>query len=135
MAVERGARDPHPRCGRDAGRGTRRRRVRPRSGPFGRRASDIAVEELDVTTVREAERHLDRLDADQSVAGDAAVRTYELRGLTDEAVGALRAATAEPGVGAAFALAGSDAAETAVPPRPPTAGPPQMANPDCSSEQ
>jgi len=35
-----------------------------------------------VTTVREAERHLDRLDADQSVAGDAAVRTYELRGLT-----------------------------------------------------
>jgi len=133
---QREHRDPHPRCGRDAGRGNTvgaefaRDRVRSDDGP-----SDIAVEELDVTTVREAERHLDRLDADQSVAGDAAVRTYELRGLTDEAVGALRAATAEPGVGAAFALAGSDAAETAVPPRPPTAGPPQMANPDCSSEQ
>jgi len=124
MAVERGAhviRTHDVAETRDAalvGAEFARDRVRSDDGP-----SDIAVEELDVTTVREAERHLDRLDADQSVAGDAAVRTYELRGLTDEAVGALRAATAEPGVGAAFALAGSDAAETAVPPRPPTAGP------------
>ncbi|ACM56975.1 dihydropteroate synthase [Halorubrum lacusprofundi] len=117
MAVERGAhviRTHDVAETRDAalvGAEFARDRVRSDDGP-----SDIAVEELDVTTVREAERHLDRLDADQSVAGDAAVRTYELRGLTDEAVGALRAATAEPGVGAAFALAGSDAAETAVPP-------------------
>jgi len=116
MAVERGAhviRTHDVAETRDAalvGAEFARDRVRSDDGP-----SDIAVEELDVTTVREAERHLDRLDADQSVAGDAAVRTYELRGLTDEAVGALRAATAEPGVGAAFALAGSDAAETAVP--------------------
>ncbi|WP_050032317.1 dihydropteroate synthase [Halorubrum halophilum] len=78
-------------------------------------AGEVAVEELDVTTVREAERHLDRLGADPSVAGDAVVRTYELGGLTDEAVGALRAATAEPGVGAAFTLAGSAAHETASP--------------------
>jgi len=135
MAVERGAhviRTHDVAETRDAalvGAEFARDRVRSDDGP------SIAVEELDVTTVREAERHLDRLDADQSVAGDAAVRTYELRGLTDEAVGALRAATAEPGVGAAFALAGSDAAETAVPPSATDGGPPQMANPDCSSEQ
>jgi len=117
MAVERGAhviRTHDVAETRDAalvGAAFARDRVRSDDGPGG-----VAVEELDVTTVREAERHLDRLDADQSVAGDAAVRTYELRGLTAEAVGALRAATAEPGVGAAFALAGSDAAETAIPP-------------------
>ncbi|WP_435099117.1 dihydropteroate synthase [Halorubrum sp. N11] len=68
---------------------------------------EVAVEELDVTTVQEAERHVDRLAADPSVAGDAVVRTYELRGLADEAVGALRAAAAEPDADAAFAVAGS----------------------------
>ena len=77
-------------------------------------AGEVAVEELDVTTVREAERHLDRLAADRSVAADAVVRTYELRGLTDESVGAIRAATAEPAVDAVFAVAGSVADEAGV---------------------
>ena len=75
----------------------------------------VSVEELDVTTVREADRHLDRLAADPTVADDTVVRTYEIRGLSEEAVGGLRAATAEPGVGATFAVAGSarEAAESA----------------------
>ena len=71
----------------------------------------VAVEELDVTTVREAERHLDRIGApgaaqgDRNAAGAAVVRTYELSGLDDPAVGALRAATVgEDAGGAAFAL-------------------------------
>jgi dihydropteroate synthase len=74
----------------------------------GRDAGDVAVEELDVTTVPEAERHLDRLGADRDVAADAAAYTYELTGLTDQAVGALRAAAAgTDGVdGVSFALAG-----------------------------
>lgn len=117
MAVERGAhviRTHDVAETRDAALvGAEFARDRVRSGD---EAGAVAVEELDVTTVREAEHHLDRLDADPSVAGDAVVRTYELRGLTDEAVGALRAATAEPDADAAFALAGSAAAETAVPP-------------------
>ncbi|WP_435075736.1 dihydropteroate synthase [Halorubrum sp. HHNYT27] len=79
-----------------------------------RDAGDIAVEELDVTTAREAERHLDRLDAGRDVAEDAAAYTYELSGLSDREVGALRATTAEVD-GVAFALAGA-AAEAASPP-------------------
>ncbi|EMA63845.1 dihydropteroate synthase [Halorubrum lipolyticum] len=115
MAVERGARviRTHDVAEtRDAalvGAEFARDRVRSEAG-------EVAVEELDVTTVREAERHLDRLDTDPSVADDAVVHTYELRGLTDEAAGALRAATAEPGVGAAFALAGSGSDEAEIPP-------------------
>jgi dihydropteroate synthase len=117
MAVERGAhvvRTHDVAETRDAALvGAEFARDRVRSGG---ETGEVALEELDVTTVREAERHLDRLAADPEVAGDAVVRTYELRGLTDEAVGALRGATAEPGVGAAFALAGSDAREAAVHP-------------------
>ena len=71
-----------------------------------RHRGEVAVEELDVTTTREAERHLDRLDASHDVADAAVVRTYELTGLSADAVGALRAATRE--ADAAFAL-GSDA--------------------------
>ena len=71
-----------------------------------RHHGEVAVEELDVTTTREAERHLDRLDASHDVADAAVVRTYELTGLSADAVGALRAATRE--ADAAFAL-GSDA--------------------------
>ncbi|GAA0722550.1 dihydropteroate synthase [Halorubrum trapanicum] len=75
----------------------------------------VAVEELDVTTVREAERHLDRIGAaeatrgDRGAAGNAVVRTYELAGLDDPAVGALRAATVggDSPVAAAFALGDS----------------------------
>ncbi len=72
----------------------------------------VAVEELDVTTTAEARRHLARLDAADEVADRAVVRTYELSGLSDEAVGALRAATAGHDAtaagGAAFVPAGTD---------------------------
>ena len=71
----------------------------------------VTVEELDVTTVREAKRHLARLGADQAVAEGAVVRTYEIAGLTAEAVGALRAATVDGG--AVFALADETAEITA----------------------
>ena len=110
MAVERGApviRTHDVAETRDAALvGAELARDRVRSG---RDAGDVAVEELDVTTAREAERHLDRLGADRDVAGAAVVRTYELTGLPEAAVGALRAATAgSEGVdGAAFALAGT----------------------------
>lgn len=77
----------------------------------GRGSDGVVAEELDVTTVREAERHLDRIGAagaaqgDRSAAGSAVVRTYELSGLDDPEVGALRAATAGPDAPAAvFAL-------------------------------
>ncbi|WP_144921159.1 dihydropteroate synthase [Halorubrum salsamenti] len=133
MAVERGAhviRTHDVAETRDAalvGAEFARDRVRSVGGA---EAGEVAVEELDVTTVREAERHLDRLDADRSVAGDAVVRTYELRGLADEAVGALRAATAESGVGAAFALAGSAAHEAAVQPSATDGGKPDRTGAD-----
>jgi len=39
------------------------------------------VEELDATTVREAERHVDRLGGDADAATDATARAYEVRGL------------------------------------------------------
>jgi dihydropteroate synthase len=108
MAVERGAhviRTHDVAETRDAALvGAEFARDRVRSG---RDAGDIAVEELDVTTAREAERHLDRLAAGREIADDAAVYTYELTGLSDQAVGALRAATAgSDGVdGVEFALA------------------------------
>ncbi|RLM76105.1 dihydropteroate synthase [Halorubrum sp. Atlit-26R] len=86
-------------------------------------ADAVAVEELDVTTVREAERHLDRIGAagarqgDRDVARNAVVRTYELSGLDDAAVGALRAATVGGDAsGAAFALGDPNRAGT--PPTP-----------------
>jgi dihydropteroate synthase len=41
----------------------------------------VAVEELDVTTARAAERHLDRIDADTSVAGESVTRLIEVTGL------------------------------------------------------
>ncbi|MFC7187137.1 dihydropteroate synthase [Halorubrum yunnanense] len=119
MAVERGAhviRTHDVAETRDAALvGAEFARDRVRSG---RDAGDVAVEELDVTTAREAKRHLDRLGVDRDVAGDAAVRSYELAGLPEPAVGALRAATAgAEGVdGAAFALAGAADAATADPP-------------------
>ncbi|OYR86952.1 dihydropteroate synthase, partial [Halorubrum sp. E3] len=83
----------------------------------------VAVEELDVTTVREAERHLDRIGAaeatqgDRDAAGNAVVRTYELSGLGDAAVGALRAATVGGDAsGAAFALGDPNRAASPSPP-------------------
>ena len=41
----------------------------------------VAVEELDITTQREAERHLDRYDAADAAADDSVTRTFELTGL------------------------------------------------------
>jgi len=116
MAVERGAhviRTHDVAETRDAALvGAEFARDRYRSG----RGSDgVAAEELDVTTVREAERHLERIGAadaaqgDRSAAEGAVVHTYELSGLDDPAVGALRAATAGPDApAAAFALGDPD---------------------------
>ncbi|RLM59273.1 dihydropteroate synthase [Halobellus sp. Atlit-31R] len=99
MAVERGAhviRTHDVAETRDAaliGHEFARSRVR------GHDAGDVAVEELDVTTPREAERHLNRLGVADAgdVAADAVVRVFELRGLSDADVGALSAAAAEAG--------------------------------------
>ncbi|MFB6234957.1 MAG: dihydropteroate synthase [Halopenitus sp.] len=102
MAVERGAhviRTHDVRETRDAaliGKEFARDRAR--------RSDDVAVEELDVTTLREVDRHLDRLDADPAVADEAVLRTFELSGLDPTALGALRAAIAE--TGAVFVPAG-----------------------------
>ncbi|WP_199234055.1 MULTISPECIES: dihydropteroate synthase [unclassified Halorubrum] len=82
----------------------------------------VGVEELDVTTVREAERHLDRIGAPEAARGDrgaadtAVVRTYKLTGLDDPAVGALRAATVgDDATGATFALGDPNRAAAATP--------------------
>ena len=56
---------------------------------------DLTVEELDVTTQREAVRHLDRLGADHT--GTAVVRTFEVEGLTRDDSAVLVAAAAESG--------------------------------------
>jgi len=78
------------------------------------RVQTPTVEELDVTTAREAERHAAALDAEPSVAGHAAVRTFAVDGLDDEARSDLSALAAETGnhyaVGAgADLLVGTDA--------------------------
>lgn len=102
MAVERGAhviRTHDVAETRDAALiGEAFARTRVRSG------GAVDVEELDVTTVREAERHLDRLGASHEIADAAVVHTYELSGLSPEAVGALR--TAVNGCDAAFVVGG-----------------------------
>jgi dihydropteroate synthase len=97
MAVERGAhvvRTHDVAETRDAaliGAEFARRRVRE--------AGDVDVEELDVTTVREARRHVDRVSGDGDASTDAArhatTRVFELTGLDDEEKGALRAAATE----------------------------------------
>ncbi|MFW6000076.1 MAG: dihydropteroate synthase [Halorubrum sp.] len=126
MAVERGAhviRTHDVAETRDAALvGAEFARDRHRSDRGG---GAVAVEELDVTTVREAERHLDRIgaaeapagtDDERAAAGNAVVRTYELSGLRDAAVGALRAATVGgDAAGATFALGDANSAN------PPTA--------------
>ena len=85
-----------------------------------RESGDVAVEELDVTTPREAERHLDRIAADGVVGADAAdatavsrdavVRVFEITGLSDGDVGALSVAAAGAGatVVSGAAEAGTD---------------------------
>ena len=99
MAVERGAhviRTHDVTETRDAaliGHEFARDRVRERD------AGDVSIEELDVTTPREAERHLDRVgvaDA-ETVSTDSVVRVFELDSLSDADVGALSTAAAERG--------------------------------------
>ena len=70
-----------------------------------REAGDVAVEELDVTTPREAERHLDRVGSGDTagsdavaVSGDTVVRVFELSGVSDADVGSLSAAASDAGV-------------------------------------
>lgn len=46
------------------------------------RVSANSVEELDVTTVREAERHVAELDGELSAAADAVARAYQVEGLS-----------------------------------------------------
>ena len=61
------------------------------------RSGEPSIEELDVTTTREAARHLDRLGGDTDGADHAVTRVYELTGLSEAEVGALRAAAADGG--------------------------------------
>jgi dihydropteroate synthase len=83
MAVERGAhiiRTHDVAETRDAaliGKEFSRERLRETSG-------GVAVEELDITTQREAERHLDRYDAADEAADDSVTRTFELTGLAPD---------------------------------------------------
>jgi dihydropteroate synthase len=46
------------------------------------RVSTDAIEELDVTTVGEAERHVATVDGDTAAADDAVARAYQIRGLS-----------------------------------------------------
>ncbi|USZ68567.1 dihydropteroate synthase [Halorussus salilacus] len=76
---------------------------------------ELGVEELDVTTTREAARHLDRIGAEGSLAEEATVRAFELTGLDERDRQVLASAASD--AGAAFApgesaslLAGSPAA-------------------------
>ncbi|SFK88199.1 dihydropteroate synthase [Halogranum rubrum] len=93
MAVERGAhvvRTHDVAETRDAaliGKRFARRRVRE--------AGDVDVEELDVTSVSEARRHVDRVGGDADAARHATTRVFELTGLDSEEKGALRAAATE----------------------------------------
>ena len=59
------------------------------------RAATDRVEELDVTTVSEAERHLAAADVDVDAATDAALHAGRVEGLSPDAVGALRAGAAD----------------------------------------
>ena len=93
MAVERGAhviRTHDVRETRDAaliGAAFARNRTRTAS-------DEGAIEELDVTTTREADRHLDRLGGDPDTAADTVTRVFELSGFSPETRDALTAATA-----------------------------------------
>ena len=60
----------------------------------------VAVEELDITTQREAERHLDRYDAAGDAADDSVIRTFELAGVDPTQRDQLLDAAAETTVGA-----------------------------------
>jgi dihydropteroate synthase len=86
------------------------------------RTGDVGIEELDVTTTREAERHLERIGGSSESAGGesdpraasatAVVRVFELTGLSDGDVGILSTAAAE--VGVTVVSAGSEAPNQSV---------------------
>jgi dihydropteroate synthase len=86
------------------------------------RTGDVGIEELDVTTTREAERHLERIGGSSESAGGesdpraasatAVVRVFELTGLSDGDVGVLSTAAAE--VGVTVVSAGSEAPNQSV---------------------
>ena len=59
---------------------------------------DVRIEELDVTTVGEARRHLDRIDGDPDAAADGVVRVFRLQDLSPEGASALRSVAGETGV-------------------------------------
>jgi dihydropteroate synthase len=116
MAVERGAhviRTHDVAETRDAaviGREFARRRARVESDPS---AGRLGVEELDVTGAGETRRHVERVTGtdprastgpETAVPGAAVTRTFEVDGLDDEELAALRRAVA--GTGAAFVTGG-----------------------------
>ncbi len=96
MAVERGAhvvRTHDVAETRDAaliGEEFARERVRT-DGP-------VSVEELDVTTPREAARHVERRGGDTGLGAEGVVRSFELSGLSRADLEALEAAAPEAGV-------------------------------------
>ncbi|WP_136590024.1 dihydropteroate synthase [Salinigranum halophilum] len=96
MAVERGAhvvRTHDVAETRDAaliGRAFTRERVRE--------SGELDVEELDVTAVGEASRHLDRLGVDDGVAAESVVRPVEFAGVSRDERATLDAAAREAGV-------------------------------------
>jgi dihydropteroate synthase len=108
MAVERGAhviRTHDVAETADAatiGKAFARDRVRRAGG-----ADAVGVEELDVTTVGEAERHVDRLGGDPDAARSAVARAFELSGLSAAGLAALDAAAVDAG---ATVVASSDGA-------------------------
>ncbi len=61
------------------------------------RVRDPTVEELDVTTEREAERHLDRVGGDSDAAAHAVTRVFEVTGLTADERETLSALAVEHG--------------------------------------
>jgi dihydropteroate synthase len=63
-----------------------------------RAGGDVAVEELDVTTRREAARHVARLGDCEGAVDAAVARAFELTGLDGPARGAVRAAATDTGV-------------------------------------
>jgi len=69
-------------------------------------ADDLAVEELDVTTRADAERHLDRIDADTTLAGESVTRLIEVSGL--DAADRNRVATLSETTPVNCVLGGSD---------------------------
>jgi len=69
------------------------------------RSESVGVEELDVTTVGEARRYVDRIEGEPGHAGEMVVRTFDLSGLSR---GALEAVPDGLPVGAVFVPDGED---------------------------